>query len=310
MKYLSKIGLVLFVIGLLNFLGTIFLTQHRLTEEVITETISSPYHAKAITDAAKSSGMLGERFTSTFGFIPKLTDALNTAKDNQETAAKIENWQATAIPEGVSEWDFRIGDISGSLFSLSKASLKGYIKDSSWLAFFLSFGLAILGGLIFMIPKFFTIPGIKHNGIYHSSATRGLKVGWRALFLTLTILGVFMAGFFKSGLLALYSLVIGAGILGYTFYESKNKDKATDGVKPRSAGPTVSGWIGILAGTLLIGFYVFLYWFPVVFIWIFVHHRDARDGYQNGSKIPSQQISIGQNRFCRFLSNGICFLDS
>ena len=263
MKYLSQIGLGLFLIGLASFIATMFLSQHRLTEEGIKNAIGKPYHTEAISKAAKEAGILDTRFTSNFDFLPKLSAVLETAKANQETAAKIENWQATAIPEGVGEWDFRIGDIQGYVFSLAKESLRGFMVDSPGWAFFLSIGLAILGGLIFMIPKFFTIPGIKHNGIYHSSATRGLKVGWRAFFLVITLLGVFMAGFFKSGMLAIYSLIVGIGILGYTWWESKNKNKESSPEhNPRSAGPTVTGWIGIIAGTLLIGFYVLLYWFP------------------------------------------------
>ncbi len=263
MKYLSNIGLAIFLIGLAVFISIPFLGQNRLTEDAISKSISKPYHLAAVTKAAKDSGILNERFTSTFEFIQKLTGVLETAKANQETAAKIENWQATAIPEGVSEWDFRIGDTKSLTFSLTNASLKGFAAENTFLAFLLSFGLAILGGLLFMIPKFFTLPGIKHNGIYHNSATRGLKVGWRSFFLVATIIGVFMAGYFQSGLLAVYSLLVGAGILGYTWWEGKTKNKEDFGANaPRSASPSVSGWIGIMTGTLLIGFYVLLYWFP------------------------------------------------
>ena len=263
MKYLSNIALAIFLIGLAVFISIPFLGQNRLTEDAITKAVGKPYQSAAIIDAAKSAGILDERFTSTFEFIPKLSSVLETAKANQETAAKIENWQATAIPEGVSEWDFRIGDTKGLAFSLTKASLKGFAAENTFLAFLLSFGLAILGGLLFMIPKFFALPGIKHNGIYHNSATRGLKVGWRAFFLVATVIGVFMAGYFKSGLLAVYSLLVGVGILGYTWWEGKTKSKSDFGANaPRSAGPSVSGWIGIMTGTLLIGFYVLLYWFP------------------------------------------------
>ena len=241
-----------------------FLSQHRLTEDGIKNAIGDkPYQVAAVSNAAKAAGILDKRFTSNFSFIPELNKVLETAKQNQETAAKIENWQATAIPDGVSEWDFRIGDTKGLAFSLSKASLRGYMVDSPVMAFFSSIGLVLLGGLLFIIPLFFTIPGIKHNGIYHSSATRGLKVGWRAFFLVATLLGVFLAGFFKSGILAIISLVIGIGILAYTWKEAKDKNKeSAPAHKARSASPTVTGWIGIIAGTLLISFYVLLYWFP------------------------------------------------
>ena len=263
MKYLSNIGLAIFLIGLAVFISIPFLGQNRLTEDTITKAVGKPYQSAAIIEAANSAGILDERFTSTFEFIPKLSSVLETAKANQETAAKIENWQATAIPEGVSEWDFRIGDTKGLTFSLTKASLRGFAAENTFLAFLLSFGLAILGGLLFMVPKFFTLPGIKHNGIYHNSATRGLKVGWRAFFLVATVIGVFMAGYFKSGLLAVYSLLVGVGILGYTWWEAKTKNKEDFGANaPRSASPSVTGWIGIMTGTLLIGFYVLLYWFP------------------------------------------------
>ena len=171
MKYLSNIGLAIFLIGLAVFISIPFLGQNRLTEDNIKTAVGKPYQSEAIIKAAKDAGILNERFTSTFDFIPKIEGVLETAKANQEKAAKIVDWKATAIPEGVSEWDFRIGDTKGLSFSLAKESLKGFAAENTFLAFLLSFGLAILGGLIFMIPKFFTIPGIKHNGIYHNSAT-------------------------------------------------------------------------------------------------------------------------------------------
>ena len=263
MKYLTKIGLSLFLIGMVTLTSLLFTSQHRLTEEIIIEAINKPYHADAIVDAANSGGLLNERFTSNFDFLPRLSAVLETAKANQETAAKIENWQATAIPEGVNEWDFRIGDTKGYVFSLAKGSLKGFAAEHSTLAFWLSFGLAILGGLIFMVPKFFTLPGIKHNGIYHASATRGLKVGWRSFFLLATIIGVFMAGYFKSGMLAIYCALIALAIVGYTWWEAKTKNRESlGGARPRSASPSATGRIGILTGTFLIGFYIALYWFP------------------------------------------------
>ncbi len=66
-------------------------------------------------------------------------------------------------------------------FDLVKASIVGPIQENNTLYLFLTFGLGIIGSLMFILTGLFLepIPGIKNNGIYLSEATNR---GWVALF--------------------------------------------------------------------------------------------------------------------------------
>ncbi|VXA93472.1 FeS-binding protein (modular protein) [Flavobacterium sp. 9AF] len=66
-------------------------------------------------------------------------------------------------------------------FDLVKASIVGPLQENNTLYLFLTFGLGIIGALMFILTGLFLepIPGIKNNGIYLSEATNR---GWVALF--------------------------------------------------------------------------------------------------------------------------------
>ncbi|MCF8243804.1 MAG: 4Fe-4S binding protein [Saprospiraceae bacterium] len=91
--------------------------------------------------------------------------------------------------------------------------------------------------------------------------TRGLKVGLRGAFLGATILGVLVFGMFYLGggwLWSLLTVIVGSFIAWRVLIKEKSKEE-----KPaRSASPGITGWLGVLTGVLLIGFYVALYWAP------------------------------------------------
>jgi len=101
-----------------------------------------------------------------------------------------------ALPENVGEWDYKIGDweIKDYTFNTVKASAGGLVPNNVPLFFFLTFGLGIIGGLLYIIPMFNLIPGIKNNHIYHNSLTRGLQFNIRSFFLLATIAATLLYG--------------------------------------------------------------------------------------------------------------------
>ncbi|MBT8234476.1 MAG: 4Fe-4S binding protein [Bacteroidia bacterium] len=136
----------------------------------------------------------------------------------------------------------------------------GPVQDNPWLFFLLTFGLAIIGGLLFIIPKFSETVGIKNNGIYHNSLTRGLTSKPRLGYLMVAIFGIIIFGFLKlqNAFWPIVTLVI-AGLISYLVFYRENSKENTPA---RSASPVDLGWLGIIAGTYLIGFYILLYWAP------------------------------------------------
>jgi Pyruvate/2-oxoacid:ferredoxin oxidoreductase delta subunit len=251
MKVIQNIGAVLFIISLLIFIGMLGLGKQVLTLEYIPG--ETEYHKNAIAEQAQNAGILNVGMGN-IEFVSEFKKVLIQAQKSQENLA------SSNLPEGVSEWDFKLGNwkISDYLGSAVKSSATGPVQNNPWLFFCLTFGLAVLGGLLFIAPKFLENPGIKHNGIYHDSLTRGLKFDIRTGFLILTIIGVIVYGFVREGNLfwPIVTLVI-AGLISYfVFFREGSKDNNPQ----RSASPIHTGWLGVITGFILIGFYILLYW--------------------------------------------------
>jgi Pyruvate/2-oxoacid:ferredoxin oxidoreductase delta subunit len=253
MKTIQNIGAGLFIVALLIFTYMLGIGHQKLTPENIG--IDNSYHKEAILEAASDLGIVNEP-TSNVAFIPKLSKAIKTA------ATKLDEQAAKGLPEGVGEWDYKLGYWKNSeyLDSVVKASAGGPVQENPWLFFLLTFGLAILGGLLFILPKFKALPGIKNDGIYHDSLTRGLKYNQKMIFLIPTIIGVLVLGFFKmqDHFWPLATLVLMAVISALVFFKPPTKDR-----KPaKNSSPINTGWLGIIAGIYLVGFYILLYWAP------------------------------------------------
>ncbi len=249
---LKKIGITLFVIALLVFTAMLGLDSYRLSSESIAT--NSEFHKKEILAQAEAVGMVGKEYTSSFAFISDFKMVLENAQ---------QSLNGQELPDGVSEWDFKIGswNVKDYTFQTVQNSGEGLVSKNPLLFFLLTFGLGILGGLLYILPNFQSIPGIKNNHVYHRSLTRGLKVGLRGSFLAATVIGVIVFGFFyMNGDLfwPITTAVMALVIIGLVLFYEKQKKNIGD----RSASPDLTGWLGVFTGVYLIGFYILLYWSP------------------------------------------------
>ena len=177
MHIIQKIGLGLFVIALAIFTLSLGLEEYQLSPSTVST--SKMYQQKEVLEVATQKGLLGKTYSSNFAFISDLKEVLKEAQESLETKAK------NGIPDGVSEWDFRMGDgdVKSMLLNTTKASSIGPIAKNPGRYWLSTIGLGILGGLFFIIPSFIPLPGIKNNHIYHSPMTRGLVVNIRSCLL-------------------------------------------------------------------------------------------------------------------------------
>ena len=207
-------------------------------------------HKTAIMAAAQETGILDQEMGS-IPFISKLNQTISIAQKAQKEAT---------IPDGVGEWDVKIGnwEVDGYVQSTVKATAGGPVQNNPWLFFFLTFGIGIIGGLLFILPKFAENAGIKNNGIYHDPLTRGLKMNLRNGLLLLTIISVITFGFFKLG--NIFWPIVTVLIAGLITYFVFIREKSINNNPQRSASPMNTAWLGVIGGTILIGFYVLLYW--------------------------------------------------
>lgn len=252
---MQKIGIGLFLVALSIFTLSLGLSKHKLTAESIKT--NNEYHQAEVLAQAKSAGMLDKEYNSNIAFIAAYKKVLKTAQASIEAKANV------AIPEGIGEWDYRLQDwaIKDYVKDSVKTTSYGLVPENPGLFLFLTFGLAILGGLLYILPTFLEVEGIKHNQIYHSSLTRGLTLGWRSFFLGATILGVLIYGYFYMNGDYFWPLLT-AAIAGLIIYLVLRYEKQGKNQPPKSASPELTGWLGILTGVYLIAFYILLYWSP------------------------------------------------
>ena len=274
MKMIKTLGLTLFIFGLAVFSASLFMSHHELSESLIREQIYNESHQNALVE--NSSTMIGRSYSNNLSFLADLKDVmLQTQSQLADTDTKLENWQ-----------------IKNYLFALAKYSTPGPFRGNSWLAFWLSIALGAMGALIYFLPDLQLIPGIKNNGIYLESSTRGVKWWLRTVLLIATLIVVVSFAIFQSMLL----LIGGLAILAYiTWQLYKSKKKHYGQAQARSASPTANGWLGIATGTYLIGFYVLLYFYPH-YITNWVHLVDPIS--QSLSGFPASQWFLYGFLYC------------
>ncbi len=166
MKQLQQIGLGLFLTGLAIFISLIFLGKYELSQDLFDEIVSNKGIKSELFINDLEANVVGKEFSDPFSFSSKITTAIKNANSSHK-----EN----------SEWDKVIWSKPHSFsYEIAKSSGSGLIKENKGLFWLLTFGLGILGALLFIIPQVVTLgrPGIKNNGVFHSAATNRGWIGW------------------------------------------------------------------------------------------------------------------------------------
>jgi len=255
MNLIQKIGVFLFVLAFLFFTFLAGWNKFMLTEETLN--VSNDYHKKEIIKVAKERDVLDNEISSNIAFVTELKSVI------KESQANLDTQFSNNPPKDVKEWDFKMADwqIKDYIKDTTFSSGTGWVSNNPFTGFLLTFGLAIFGGLLFIIPKFFQPAGIKNDGIYHSSLTKGLQFGPKVFILISTIVSVLIYGYFYNGGNFFWSIVttiIALIIVAMVFFYEKEKEHSP----VRSASVSITGWLGMLFGLYLICFYVMLYWRP------------------------------------------------
>ena len=128
----------------------------------------------------------GKTFRSTFTFNRALRERMERVK----AAVQLDLTERLGLEKKGDYWslvlqDYRIDD---ALLPVTKASSTGFLPEHTWLFFFLSIALGIIGALLYILPKAHSLPGIRNNHIFQSSMHNR---GWLGI-----ATGVFLIGFY------------------------------------------------------------------------------------------------------------------
>ncbi|WP_179318231.1 4Fe-4S binding protein [Winogradskyella helgolandensis] len=166
MKAIKTIGLVIFLVGLAIFtalplLGTFNLNEADFNTIVKEQNIKSDIFINDL-----KSNVVGKDFNGMQSLSPNISKAITNANE-----AHIKN----------KEWDKKIYTSSSDMAAMiGKKSANGFIANNKGLMWLLTFGLGIIGALMFILPNVILLgkKGIKNDGIYHESATNRGWIGW------------------------------------------------------------------------------------------------------------------------------------
>ena len=161
MKKIKQIGLFVFLLGLIFFTSLPFFGKFNVSQTQI-ETLLTPQELENIGEEFATA--IGEKeFTTSTGLSQEIIGIYE---------AKNEELKANQA------WD-KVMWTQPSAFALNiaQATNESGVTKSTWMYFLLTFGLGIIGALMYIIPDVVLLgpAGIKNNGIYHSTA---MNRGW------------------------------------------------------------------------------------------------------------------------------------
>ncbi|NER10370.1 4Fe-4S binding domain-containing protein [Muriicola jejuensis] len=170
MKTLKQTGLVLFLIGLAVFsalplLGTFSLTSSDLEKWSQARGTKSELFAEAL-----QQEVAGKTFQGMQELSPVVAEALNEVNTIHRKNKEYDKVIYTKATDMAAE----IGKQAGT----------GFIAENKGLMWWATFGLGILGALMFILPNVVLLgsKGIKNNGIYHRNATNRGWIAWVVFF--------------------------------------------------------------------------------------------------------------------------------
>ncbi|WP_425657060.1 4Fe-4S binding protein [Tenacibaculum ascidiaceicola] len=183
MRIIKQTGLLLFLIGLIIFSGVIFTGSFNLSQSKLDSFITEKGYKSEIIKDELSKAIVTDESLNIFEFSRRVRNAYEASNNHYNTLiAKYDaekNWDKKG-----EQYQYLIYGKPHTLsYELAKRSGNGFVKNNSGLLWLLTFGLGILGALLFILPNFILLgpKGIKNNGIYLEASTNRGWIAWLVL---------------------------------------------------------------------------------------------------------------------------------
>jgi Pyruvate/2-oxoacid:ferredoxin oxidoreductase delta subunit len=166
MKGLQKIGLGIFLLSLTIFISLLFIGKYEIKSNDFKQFNLNKGIKSELFINQMNERVVGIEYSNSFSFSSEIISMMESSNE---------------MHQNNNEWDKVIWDKSHSFsYQLAKISGKGVVFENKVLFWWLTFGLGILGSLLFIIPNMILLgpKGIKNNGIFLNSATNRGWIGW------------------------------------------------------------------------------------------------------------------------------------
>jgi polyferredoxin len=166
-KIIKTVGISLFFVAMGIWFATLFMNDYILTQEIFEAEVTTE-HQQIL--APEMGGIIGKEYSN----VQSFSMAIKGAQD--EVNAEFDKVQA---------WDKKI---YGYEMSLTRKTANGVLADNKFLFFLLTYIMATLGALAYIMPDIKLLPGIKNNKIYFKPST---SRGWLGIGI-----GIFLVSFY------------------------------------------------------------------------------------------------------------------
>lgn len=183
MKAIKTSGLILFLIGLCVFSGSLFTGNFGLSPSQFKTFIESKDYQSEIIEDALFKATVTQEHLNIFEFSSRVRQAYQASNDYYDKLIEKYDSEKNWDKKG-EQYQYKIYGKPHSLsYEVAKIAGSGFVKENPLILWWLSFGLAIIGALLFILPNVILLgkPGIKNNGIYHKASTNRGWIAWLVL---------------------------------------------------------------------------------------------------------------------------------
>ena len=188
MKVIKQSGLIIFLLGLTIFVGTIFTGSFNLNQSDLDTFIKEKNYKSAVIKSNLEKAIVTSEDLNIFQFSKRVIKAYESSNLYYDKLIQKYNKEKKWKEKG-KQYQYKIGGKPHSLsFILAKKAGKGWAAEKTTLMWFLTFGLGIIGALLFIVPDVVLLgkPGIKNDGIFLDAATNRGWIGWFAFVFLVT----------------------------------------------------------------------------------------------------------------------------
>lgn len=192
MKIIQSLGIALLVIAVAVFTIVPFLGEFKIDSQSLnTVLLEAEVLGNEEVTTLLRNALLKESSQSTLEVSSSISDVLS-------------NYNSKYI--ATKEWGKLVHKSSSDLsFSLLKITATGSVVLNKGLWLFLTFGLGIIGALMYLLPQFKSLPGIKNDHIYQDVTTNR---GWVAWVIFVWLVSFYVLLYFNAHLIVNWTFVL------------------------------------------------------------------------------------------------------